>query len=330
MKRTRPAVALSAVILLAVGCSGTIAWLHDNVIVSQVRNARSIPKFVVPAKDSSQPYVQFLAIGDWGTGGKGQRAIAEAMAEKARRDSAWFVLVLGDNFYQDGVSSVDDEQWQTKFERMYWQASLQIPFYAVLGNHDYRTNPQAQVEYTAHSARWKMPQRYYRLSQQIDSAHRIDFFCLDTYPLSDLSSEDVDQSRDTSGVHSQLEWLARELSGSDARWKIVMGHHALYSNGEHGNNRGLISLLEPLLDRFNVDLYLAGHDHHQELLKPVRGVEFIVSGGGSIHRDVTWRSNTVYAATNLGFTWFRVGRDDLLVEFLTKEGTVDFAHVIRK
>lgn len=323
-------VFILAALLINGGCSGTLAWLHDNVIVSEVRNARPVRKFEVPVRDSSKRGVQFIAVGDWGSGGKGQRLIAEAMAEKAKRDSVWFVLVLGDNFYQDGVASIQDEQWKTKFEEMYWQPSLQIPFYAVLGNHDYRTNPQAQVDYTGLSSRWRMPARYYNFVRPIDSMYRIDFFCLDTYPLSDLSSEDVGQSRDTAGVLRQLQWLEEDLAGSTALWKIVMGHHALYSNGEHGNNKGLVTLLEPLFDRFDVDLYIAGHDHHQELLKPVRGVEYIVSGGGSIHRDVTWRSNTIYAATNLGFTWFRVTRDDLLVEFITKEGKVDFAHVINK
>lgn len=190
------------------------------MIVSEVRNARPVPRFEVPVRDSSRRGIQFIGVGDWGSGGKGQRLIAEAMAKKAERDSVWFVLVLGDNFYEEGVESVQDEQWKTKFEEMYWQPSLQIPFYAVLGNHDYRTNPQAQVEYTIHSSRWRMPKRYYSFVEAIDSTCRIDFFCLDTYPLSDLSSEDVGQSKDTSGVLSQLQWLEEALAGSTARWKI--------------------------------------------------------------------------------------------------------------
>ena len=46
-----------------------------------------------------------------------------------------FVVLLGDNFYEDGVASVDDPQWQTKFEDPY--ANIDLPFYAVLGNHDH-------------------------------------------------------------------------------------------------------------------------------------------------------------------------------------------------
>ena len=120
-------VLITAALLFLFGeCSGTVAWLHDNVIVSEVRNARPVPKFAIPPKDSSVQHVQFIAVGDFGSGGKGQRMIAQEMARKAAADSVWFVLVLGDNFYQDGVVSVTDEQWQSKFEQMYSQSSLQV------------------------------------------------------------------------------------------------------------------------------------------------------------------------------------------------------------
>jgi tartrate-resistant acid phosphatase type 5 len=40
-----------------------------------------------------------------------------------------------DNFYDEGVDSLDDEQFQTKFELPY--ADIDFPFWVVLGNHDY-------------------------------------------------------------------------------------------------------------------------------------------------------------------------------------------------
>lgn len=44
------------------------------------------------------------------------------------------------------MTSVDDKQWKDKWEDVYMShKSLQLPFYACLGNHDYIENPQAQV-----------------------------------------------------------------------------------------------------------------------------------------------------------------------------------------
>jgi hypothetical protein len=61
-----------------------------------------------------------------------------------------------------------------------------FPFYfanayvanVVLGNHDYRSNPQAQVEYTKVSNRWKIPERYYSFVVPIDDSTEAEFFRL--------------------------------------------------------------------------------------------------------------------------------------------------------
>ena len=42
----------------------------------------------------------------------------------------------GDNFYESGVDSISDDKWQTTFEAIYDAPALQVPWYAVLGNHD--------------------------------------------------------------------------------------------------------------------------------------------------------------------------------------------------
>ncbi len=59
-----------------------------------------------------------------------------------------FVVAVGDNFYEDGVASVTDPHWQNSFEKVYTAPSLQVPWWAVLGNHDYHGNCDAQIEYT--------------------------------------------------------------------------------------------------------------------------------------------------------------------------------------
>jgi acid phosphatase len=297
-----------------------------------VKNAKPIPAFSIPARNPNVNYVQFLAMGDPGTGRAGQRDVAEGMAKKAAEDSASFVLVLGDNFYPSGVASATDEQWQEKFEQMYSAASLQIPFYAVLGNHDYYSNPQAQVEYTSVSSRWRMPSRYYTFTSPVDDTSTVEFFCLDTTPLDAEKVEELEegQSIDSVDYRIQMNWLEQQLRQSKSRWKIVVGHHALYSGGVHGDNKGLIALLEPVFLKYNIDLYLAGHDHHLEMKKPVRGIHYVVSGGGGTHRSVTWKDDAFYAATNMGFNWFRLSAQELVVEFLQKDGRLDYAHVIRK
>lgn len=63
---------------------------------------------------------------------------------------------------------------------------------------------------------------------------------------------------------AQINWLIEDVQKSDADWKIVVLHKALYSNGSHyddkevKNMRGQLSALLPYL---GVDLVLQGHDH---------------------------------------------------------------------
>lgn len=273
------------------------------------------------------PVLRFLAVGDAGTGGQGQREVAEGMGRVAAMDSTSFVLFLGDNFYERGVESVTDPQWQEKFETMYHHPGLQIPFIAILGNHDHVGNPDAQVEYTTTRTRWFMPARFYSHIVAIDESTNVQFFLLDTNPLADLTSEDMADGKDSADWKPQIRWLEEQLGRSTAQWKFVVGHHTMYSNGEHGNNPRLASILEPLMIRHGVHFYIAGHDHNLELLEPIRGITHVISGAGGKDRDVTWAENTVFAATRLGFVRFSVTPSAVGVEFFNRAGELAYAHV---
>ncbi len=305
-------------------------WFETTFILSEVRHPRPTPPAVLPARDSSVSYLQFFVVGDAGTGGHGQQQVANAMGRTADEDTAAFVLYLGGNFYESGVSSVTDPQWNTKFEKVFTASSLQIPFYAVLGTIDYRSNPQAQVEYSRLSSRWRMPDRYYTFSSVVDDSTTVQFFCLDSYPIVRLSREGPVTSKGRQSAHDQLHWLEHQLARSTARWKIIAAHHPLYSNGAHGNDSSMIAAIGPLLDRYAVDFFVAGHDHDLELLKPVAGVTHVISGAGGKHRDIDWRDNTVFAATNLGYTMFRISAGTTYIEFFNREGRPLYAHRFEK
>lgn len=63
---------------------------------------------------------------------------------------------------------------------------------------------------------------------------------------------------------AQIEWLKNDIKSSDADWKIVVLHKALYSNGSHfddGEVEGIRKQLGTLLPYLGVDLVLQGHDH---------------------------------------------------------------------
>lgn len=288
---------------------------------SEVINQQETPAWTFPSPHQSEKKLTFLAVGDAGTGEEPQKVVAAGMSRVASARSAQFVLYLGDNFYETGVSSAADPLWKTAFEDIYTQPSLQIPFYAVLGNHDYYGNEEAELEYALTHPRWKMPSRYYTFSAGISPGDSVQFFALDTEMQLDEKSDEA---------KNQLIWLDAELKKSKALWKVVFGHHPVRSNGDHGDTGELVALLKPILEKNKVTVYFCGHDHHLELIKPENGVPYVVTGAGGRHRDVTWRKNTKFATTNYGFVSAEVTASQFLLVFHGRFGNAIYAEVIGK
>lgn len=244
---------------------------------------------VAPSAFADTPSISFLVVGDWGERSDGQAAVADAMGRVAADIGSAFVISTGDNFYSRGVASVDDPQWIATFEDAFTAPSLQTPWYAVLGNHDYHGSVTAEMDYTVRSTRWRMPARYWQqdISVGDDGAA---LFMLDTLPLTHMPSlrARVPVIGDHNEALAQLAWLERALASSRARWKFVIGHHPILSSGAHGGSPALVEHLRPLLRRYNVAVYFSGHDHDLEYLRD-GPLSYVCCGAGSEFRPMRAR-----------------------------------------
>jgi hypothetical protein len=209
--------------------------------------------------------VRVVAFGDFGDGSWGQMRVARAIARLDRRQPLDFGLTLGDNFYPKGLEELSDPRWQRDWEGLYGR--LGIRFYATLGNHDHYTERgvETEIQRSLRSASWCLPKPYYTFT-----AGPVQFFALDTNPI--MKREPSSQE--------QLEWLDRALAASSARWKVVYGHHPIFSTGLDGNMKTMIGAVLPVLKRRGADVYLAGHEHVMEYLKPDGDLSFFVAGAG--------------------------------------------------
>lgn len=242
----------------------------------------------------------FIFFGDWGTGAKDQKDVAAGMKKFCQATPCEFAAILGDNFYPSGVKSVDDPQWKTKFLNVY--ESLGLVFHVSLGNHDYGLNPDAQIDFTAKSKLWKMDSRYFTFTKGI-----AEFFVIDTNQFN----------------LTQQNWLKEKLAASTASWKIVYGHHPIYSYGMHGNSGELIRDLLPLI-KDKADFYLAGHDHDMQVLTGVEKLNLVVAGAASMVRPVKKGDRTLFSAEKLGFSHLQLKSNGAVLKMLDKEGKVLF------
>ena len=277
----------------------------------------------VVAKAATDPgELGFLVLGDWGRDGASrQRDVAAAMGQAAAARGSRFTVTVGDNFYPAGVQTATDARWRTSFEDVYTAPALQSPWYAVLGNHDYRGRPEAQLAYAATSARWRMPARYYQQSLAIPGGAGVDLFMLDTSPMVrrySAGSEDAAIRDNVAGqdVAAQLRWLEAALAASRAKWKLVFGHHPVFSGGSaHGSTPELIATVKPLLERHGVQAYVSGHDHDLQHIE-VDDVTYIGTGAGSETRPVKSIPGTKFCSDRSGFTAFTIKDQRLFVEFI--------------
>ena len=304
----------------------TITLLGSFIVFTACRKTKQISTAVSHKVNiilnKEEKALHFFVLGDWGrNGAHHQKDVADQMENWGKDFKPAFIISTGDNFYSNGVSSVKDKQWKTSFENIYTGKHLQCFWYPVLGNHDYRGTPQAEIDYTKTQSRWTMPARYYTITQKIDDKTSARFIFLDSNPLviknhgyySDMVLQDTVQ---------QLKWLDSVLVHAKEEWKIVVAHHPVYSsNPRHGNSERLIALLKPKLEKHGVQLYLSGHDHDLQHQKPAGTVDYVISGAGSQTRRTTEHLTTKFTRDVSGFAAVRIKSDSLSLYFIDYTGT---------
>lgn len=64
---------------------------------------------------------------------------------------------------------------------------------------------------------------------------------------------------------SQLKWLEEDLKNSTAKWNIVLMHKSPVTVANHYSDAEILELRNqviPVIDKYNVDIVMAGHDHY--------------------------------------------------------------------
>jgi len=283
----------------------------------------------------------FLAMGDWG-GSTGIFEINKMNVKKQKNID--FYILLGDNFYPSGVSSLEDHQWETKYKATF---STLIPSFAILGNHDYVLSPDSQILYSQKEPSWKMPFFYYDMIINLphSSAH---FIFLDTCILGDDITINPLRNTDTRPQNieryvqivkkyeeKQKKWLEEVLENSTSKWKIVCGHYPVYSMGPHMISRKFQQYISPLLEKYQVDFYISGHDHNLQHIFN-KGINYVITGAFSSFYPKVKQAfpfllyECRFFSKSSGFAKFEIKDDYILLEFIRSDGQSIYKHFCNK
>jgi tartrate-resistant acid phosphatase type 5 len=302
----------------------------------------------------------------------GMYPVAFAADEICRTLGCDFAAMVGDNIYPDGATLgadgiSDERRFYDMLDRPYGQLGAGTPdftIYALMGNHDWRVSREAttaQMKYLQDHPNFTMPDFFYRV-EPAGLEGFVELFVVDTEML--LASTDVHVNNlDADGHETRtgemeawddfvkpatddekrmVEWLAESLAESRSHWKVVIGHHALWSGG--GSKFEKANSLRALyMDSVceHADAYISGDDHMLEVYtddcrsEGVSGrppLPLLVSGAGSKYRPLHPQFMSQQLANNPGLSnpfskgnvWglmhLELGEEDMMVRvFSTPE-----------
>jgi len=292
--------------------------LLTGIAVVSFRNS------LTPAFKSEKGALNFFIISDWEwNGGKSQQEVADQMTLSAQKIEPSFIVSCGDNFQVQGVASIQDPLWLSNFENIYKDPSLQVDWYPVLGNHDYKGNTQAEIDYSNISRRWRMESRYYTIVRKVNDSVSVRLIFLDTSPfVNEYYGKPGFPDIPKQDTAKQIAWLKDVLANSKEQWKIVFGHHPIYSASKvHGNTNELIAKVKPLLEKYNAQIYFSGHDHDLQHLREKKGsVDYIVTGAGGEPRPSSSNQMSIFSASVPSFSFVSFYADSIQVNFIDSKG----------
>ena len=300
-------------------------WLLPIVILSGIN-----------AQNKSESEIKFIVASDMGRlGDSEQKTIAGLMARCVDEYDIDFIAVAGDPIHDNGVVSVDDEEWNVKIENIYNDPVLHsIPWYIVSGNHEYNGNVQAILDYSEVSVRWQAPARYFSMRKHIkegDNEKYVLFVFIDTTPLIDKyrSIDDKETKYSDAGeqcMETQLVWLDSVLVTSNDLWKIVIGHHPVYAktNKSKSERTDMQARVGTILEKHNVDFYICGHIHNFQHINPEgSNVNYIVNSSASQSRPIhkiDEVAGVLFTNPDPGFTIFTVSEEEVRFFFVNHKG----------
>ncbi len=268
----------------------------------------------------------FIVANDLGRNGfYDQKTIAASMGMFAHNHDIEFVAAAGDIHHFNGVASVSDPLWMTNYELIYAHPELMLDWYAILGNHEYRGNTQACLDYSKISRRWIMPSRYYTMVKEIDDSTTMRLVFIDTAPLIQKYRDDQIDYPDAYKQNdvAQLQFIDSVLAVSKETWKIVIGHHPVYAytTKDESERLDMQKRIDPILRKYKVDFYFNGHIHNfQHIKMPNSPVDYITNSSASLSRPVEKIDGTQFCSPLSGFAVCSVESKKFTLNFMDKFG----------
>ncbi len=200
------------------------------------------------AEKEANPF-SFIYLGDFQNDIKslGSRALRKAYGQFP---DARFMVMAGDL-----VNRSTEADWREYFYAGGWLLGS-IPSLPTPGNHEYQRDENQVRTFSPH---WQQiftmptngPSEKFNYRSYFVDYQGVRFVSLDSPGFEGNEAED----------NLVLQWLEATLASNPHRWTILFTHYPIYSCSYGRSSERYRMAVQPLLEKYNVDLVLTGHDH---------------------------------------------------------------------
>lgn len=246
------------------------------------------------APDGTPSEMGFYGFGDQKYLNKANKDEVEKVSQAVMSHSGkkTFILNSGDIVYDGGYDFHDHDYWKDYFRNDHTKSLLgHMPMFPSPGNHDVQdgngydggkaTNYTRYFPYThIHSppSRVKYHRKY----------GRVNVYSLTSFPMDTdnyCSKTNANYRPKDKGGTGQYDWLENKLAEIKddpqqwaQQWKIVMMHAPIYSPDSCNNQKDAKKYLVPLFEKYEVDMFVSGHEHYYAR-KTVNDIPYLILGG---------------------------------------------------
>jgi len=239
--------------------------------------------FVTPPVSIGQKDNQFIfaVMGDMGTTIPMGWAVTDQMVDDSQVTPFNLVIHVGDVAYAGTGSEWEFEEiWDIWCDQVQPLAA-NIPYMISVGNHEKYYN------YTSYRTRFLMP--------GAQSGGEGNFWWSVNYGNVHFTS--MSTEHDYNPGSPQYKWLEQDLQNAynnrnEQPWIILLGHRPMYNTDvsewdQHRPGAWLVKVMEPLMKKYKVDLYLSGHMHMYERIYPVYNGTVVETGNVWVNPSAT-------------------------------------------
>jgi hypothetical protein len=304
----------------------------------------NIPSYI-PWKtfDYTASGADFLVIGDWGNQADitDMTNVATAMNSKASTSNSNFVISLGSNFYRggiyayDGVQSVDDPKFVDLWKDVYSGAALsQLPWWLILGNHDWYVTSSPTYEMQHQDPNWNIPDYFHVRRFALPNSKHATLIFIETdllfYGYAGKTGTSMAANFQAAGWSAaantqlkQLAWIDKALeTANQDDYVLVFGHHPVFTCGVNAAVWSTGNKLDALIEKWKPTAYINSFHHTLAYYVTDPTLQIQVGSGGNIDAPCAPLAPATGSevANTYGFADARLTGSQFEIEFVTETG----------